>query len=266
MPPVRRVLVIAATDSSGGAGLTRDLQALSAFRTEAACAVTAITAQTHTEVHGIWALAPDCVKAQMRAALAAARVDAIKIGMLATAPIVRAVLEALPPRGEVPIVLDPVLVSSSGRALLDPDGLEQLRRELLPRVSLLTPNLPEAAALLGRPVADTEAAMGEQLQGLRALGAAAVLLKGGHAAPAGPGPGASTAADRVTDLLQEDDQAPVRLQTARIDAQRRGTGCSLASAIAAQLAAGTALREACAIAQRYVAAALQGDPWERPGL
>ena len=254
---LRRVLVIAATDSSGGAGLTRDLQALTAFRTEAACAVTAVTAQTHSEVHGIWPLPPDVVRAQMRAALAAERIDAIKIGMLATAPIVQAVLETLPSRNHIPIVLDPVLVSSSGGALLEPDGVEQLRRELLPRVSLLTPNLPEAAALLGQPMAQGEPAMLAQSRALRSLGAAAVLLKGGHA---------RAVEDQVTDFLLAGDAAPVCLQTARIDAQRRGTGCSLASAIAAQLAAGTALVEACATAQRYVAAGLRGDPFWRADL
>jgi hydroxymethylpyrimidine/phosphomethylpyrimidine kinase len=254
MPAAARVLVIAATDSSGGAGLTRDLQTLTAFRTEASCAVTAVTAQTDAQLRGVWPMTPECVAEQIRAALASAGVGAIKIGMLASASIVQAVVEALPAHGQLPIVLDPVLVSSSGGTLLDEAGTEQLCRRLLPRVSLVTPNLPEAAALLGLPMAQGQLQMLEQMRALRTLGASAVLLKGGHAARG--------ADSLVTDGLLTAEGETVWLRTPRVEARRRGTGCSLASAIAAQLAAGMALPEACAIAQRYVASALRGDPWQ----
>lgn len=253
MPAVRRVLVIAATDSSGGAGLTRDLQALTAWRTEACCAVTAVTAQTDTRVQGLWGLPTECLAEQIRTALSAGSVAAIKIGLLATATSVQTVAAELPPRAAIPIVLDPVLVASSGGVLLEADGIRRLRQELLPRVSLLTPNLPEAAALLQAPLAQSEAQMLEQMHALQGLGAAAVLLKGGHEAPAADG--------QVTDRLLAPDGELLHLRTARVAGSRRGTGCSVASAIAAQLAVGTPLAVACAGAQAYVAAALSGDPW-----
>ena len=253
MADARRVLVIAATDSSGGAGLTRDLQTLTAWRTEACCAVTAVTAQTDTRVWGFWTVPPECLAEQIRTALSDGRVASIKIGMLASAASVQTVVTELPERDAVPIVLDPVLVSSSGGRLLEAAGIERLRQDLLPRVSLLTPNLPEAAALLQAPIAQSEAQMLEQMRALQALGTTAVLLKGGHEAP--------TANAQVTDRLLTADGQLLRLRTARVPASRRGTGCSAASAIAAQLAAGRTLASACAGAQAYVAAALAGRPW-----
>ncbi|HTT06898.1 MAG TPA: hydroxymethylpyrimidine/phosphomethylpyrimidine kinase [Steroidobacteraceae bacterium] len=258
MPATQRVLVIAATDSSGGAGLTRDLQTLTAWRMEACCAVTAVTAQTDARVQGLWGVPTECLAEQIRTALSDGRVAAIKIGLLATDASVQRVAAELPERSAIPIVLDPVLVASSGGALLEADGLERLRRELLPRVSLLTPNLPEAAALLGAPLAQSEPQMLDQMRALQGMGVAAVLLKGGHEAPAVDG--------QVTDRLLAPDGELLRLRTARVPGSRRGTGCSLASAIAAQLAVGTPLSCACAGAQAYVAAALAGDPWSATPL
>ncbi|HLK71304.1 MAG TPA: hydroxymethylpyrimidine/phosphomethylpyrimidine kinase [Steroidobacteraceae bacterium] len=259
MRPGRKVLIIAATDSSGGAGLTRDIQTLSAWRTEACCAVTAVTTQTDGAVQSIEPLAADRVVEQMQAALAQGTIGAIKIGMLATAGIVEAVAAHLPARERVPIVLDPVLIASSGGALLQAAGIERMLRVLLPRVSLLTPNLPEAAALLHRSPAEDESDMREQMRALQALGAGAVLLKGGHAPAAADG-------SAVVDRLLDDQGEFIRLQTPRVTVLRRGTGCSLASAIAAQLAAGRPLRAACAAAQAYIGAALQGNPWDAPPL
>lgn len=255
----RRVLVVAATDSSGGAGLTRDLQALTDWRTEGCCAVTAVTVQTHRGLLSMQALSAASVVAQMRAAMTDT-VQAIKIGMLASADIVRALARELEPsaRAGLPIVLDPVLAATSGAVLLESEGVACLRRELLPRVSLLTPNLPEAAALLQQPLAQDEPGMLEQMRALQALGAGAVLLKGGHV-PATPD-------GQVTDRLLTADGAVVYLRTLRARGERRGTGCSLASAIAAQLAAGIALETACRAAQGYVAAALQGRQWQGPPL
>ena len=251
MADAPRVLVIAATDSSGGAGLTRDLQTLTAWRVEACCAVTAVTAQTNAQVRGIWPLPRDSLAQQIRAALDDGTVAAVKIGMLATAAAVETVAEELPSRERLPIVLDPVLVSSSGGVLLEGAGIERLR-QLLPRVSLLTPNLPEAAALLQAPLARSEAQMLEQMRALQALGTLAVLLKGGHESPAG---------NQVTDRLLTPEGQLHRLSTRRVPGSRRGTGCSAASTIAAQLARGSSLPAACTAAQEYVAAALAGDPW-----
>lgn len=253
-----RVLVIAATDSSGGAGLTRDVQTLAAWRTEACCAVTAITVQTDQQVLSTHALPGSLIAAQMQAALAGGAVGAIKIGMLGRADGVQAVCENLPTAPGVPIVLDPVLLSSSGGRLLDEEGRERLRQQLLPRVSLLTPNVPEAAALLRVAIAEDEPALVRQMHALLELGAAAVLMKGGHEAKA--------RADVVTDRLLLPGGQLLQFRAPRVELERRGTGCSLASAIAAQLAAGVPLAKACAAAQAYLGAALRGDPWRAADL
>jgi hydroxymethylpyrimidine/phosphomethylpyrimidine kinase len=152
---VSAVLVIAGSDSSGGAGLVRDVRTLTELGSEALCALTAVTAQSDREVIAVYPLPHQLVRAQMDAALATGRVRAIKIGMLATAATVRAVAETLARHAGLPVVLDPVLAASSGGALLDADGLCALRELLLPRAHLLTPNIPEAAALLAAPVAES---------------------------------------------------------------------------------------------------------------
>jgi hydroxymethylpyrimidine/phosphomethylpyrimidine kinase len=196
----------------------------------------------------VHAVPPALVRAQVASALENGAIGAVKIGMLASAATVEAVDEAL--RGTtMPIVLDPVLAASSGGSLLDAEGELLLRRRLIPRVTLLTPNLPEAAALLRQPLAVSEAAQLAQLRALIALGPAAVLLKGGHA----PAPAGSV----IDQLLIANCGEVIRLQVARVPARRRGTGCSAASAIAAYLATGKSLTEACAAAQVYVAAALR---------
>jgi hydroxymethylpyrimidine/phosphomethylpyrimidine kinase len=189
------------------------------------------------------------VTAQLQGALASGPVGAVKIGMLGTAAIVDAVASALPARESVPIVLDPVLVSSSGGMLLDEAGRERLRCGLLPRVTLLTPNIPEAAALLGEePVGDERARLA-QARALLRLGCEAVLLKGGHAI--GP---------TVLDLLIGPGGEVVRLASPRVPVQAaRGTGCQLASAIAAGLASGRGLADACRAAQDYVVRGLLGN-------
>jgi hydroxymethylpyrimidine/phosphomethylpyrimidine kinase len=255
---VPRVLVIAATDSSGGAGLTRDVQTLAAWQMEARCAVTAVTVQTDVQLRATHALPGPLVAAQIQAALADGTVRAIKIGMLAGAACVQAVSQNLPSRASMPIVLDPVLVSSSGGQLLDEEGQECLRRELLPQISLLTPNVPEAAALLGEPVAGNEPALLRQMHALIGLGASAVLVKGGHEARA--------AADVIIDRLLQADGQLLRFRAPRVPVQRRGTGCSLASAIAAQMAREVPLAQACAAAQAYLGDVLRGNPWQASAL
>jgi hydroxymethylpyrimidine/phosphomethylpyrimidine kinase len=242
--PTPVVLVIAGSDSSGGAGLTRDVTTLSHFGVEARCVITAVTAQSDTRVSAVHPVPEDIIRAQLAAALSTGPVDAIKIGMLGNKAAVLAVRAGLP-QG-IPVVLDPVLVSSSGGVLLAVDGRQALGVQLMPRVTLLTPNIPEAAAMLDEPVADTSEALITQGQRLRALGAAAVLLKGGHA----DGP-------EAVDYLIE-AQGVRALTSPRLSGTRRGTGCTLASGVAAGLAAGLDLLAACERARAYVLARLSG--------
>lgn len=234
------VLVIAGSDSSGGAGLVRDVQVIAAFGARASCAITAVTAQTDTHVDAVCRLSPDVVRRQIKTALSLGSVHAIKIGMLGTGAIVRAVLEALPDRTQVPIVLDPVLSSSSGAALLDQEGLAALRDELMPRSTLVTPNLVEAAVLLGREARDDveQTKLAEEL--LR-FGSEYVLVKGGHAH-----------SGDALDVLASRAGAPVSLRAKRLNASMRGTGCALSSAIAASLAVGASVEAACRQAKVFV--------------
>lgn len=240
------VLVIAGTDSSGGAGLARDVATLTCLGVEAQCAVTAVTAQTEREVTAVELLPPHLVQAQIDAALATGRVAAIKIGMLGTSAIVEAVAESIPPRARLPLVLDPVLAATSGGALLDAAGRAALVARLLPRTTLLTPNIPEAAALLEATPATSAAEVIEQGRALCARGAAAVLMKGGHASGA-----------RATDWLVTAEGRVHELGAPRLTGARRGTGCALASAIAAGLAAGVTLELACRRAKEHVTGLLQ---------
>jgi len=242
---VSTVLVIAGSDSSGGAGLVRDGSTLTRVDTRALYDVTAVTAQSDAHLTAVHVVPAESVRAQMAAALATRRVDAIKIGMLATRATVLAVAAALP-EAAPPVVLDPVLVSSSGGELLDDAGRSALCAALLPRTALLTPNIPEAAALLGTRGADSEPELLQQAAALLALGPRAVLLKGGH----GHGPEAA-------DLLLAKDAPPRWLRAPRISAARRGTGCALSAAIAAGLAAGLGLAAACERAKQHVTQLLQ---------
>ena len=234
------VLVIAGVDSSGGAGLARDLRTLEQLGAQGLCAVTAVTVQSDTLLIACQLMPPQLVSAAIGAALESGRVAAVKIGMLGSAAIVHAVAAALPPGLGAPIVLDPVLASSAGGSLLDAGGQAALIEWLLPRATLLTPNLPEAAALLGTQVAVGEAALLQQAQQMRALGARAVLMKGGHAAGAQASDYLVSAADTQC------------LATALRAGRRRGTGCALAAAIAAGLAARLPLSEACRRAKDHV--------------
>jgi hydroxymethylpyrimidine/phosphomethylpyrimidine kinase len=239
------VLVIAGVDSSGGAGLTRDVESIRECGGIVLCAVTAVTAQTDRRVSAVHVVPPRLVRAQIAAALATRRIGAVKIGMLATRATVAAVLASLA-RVHVPLVLDPVLAASSGGRLIDAAGERLLRRALLPRATLLTPNIPEAAALLEVPLARSDAELLAQAHALCRLGPAAVLLKGGH----GSGP-------QAVDLLVTAAGAVHRLSAARLPAMQRGTGCALAAAIAAGLAARLSLRAACEQAKRHVSELLQ---------
>ncbi len=243
------VLVIAGSDSSGGAGLARDVRTLADFGADALCVVTAVTSQSNRRVASIHHVPPAAVRAQIEAAFETREPGAVKLGMLGSRATVDAVAEGLRGHEALPWVLDPVLAASSGGALLDAEGIAAMKERLLPHATLVTPNIPEAAVLLDeRPVvllderpADDEAALTAQARRILALGPRAVLLKGGH----GRG-------DEAVDWLISQDRAPERIASPRIRAEQRGTGCALASAIAAQLALGESLGEACRRAKAYV--------------
>ncbi len=189
---------------------------------------------------------PDFVARQIKVVARDLKVGAVKIGMLATSEVIEAVAGALEALPGVPVVLDPVMVAASGDVLLDEDAIETLRTVLLPRAAVITPNLPEAAKLLGVDIAKTEAEMAEQARQLKALGAKAVLVKGGHAEGA-----------EAVDLLL-DGEGELRLAAPRVaTGNSHGTGCTLSSAIAAELAKGASLREAVMAAKAYVTAAIQ---------
>jgi hydroxymethylpyrimidine/phosphomethylpyrimidine kinase len=250
--PVRPVvLVIAGSDSSGGAGIVRDVQTLTDFDTDALCVVTAVTAQSNDRVTAVHAVPPELVRAQIEAAYATRRPNAVKIGMLVNRATVEGVADALADalgrfgQDAMPIVLDPVLVSSSGGTLLDEEGWRALTERLIPLVTLLTPNVPEAATLLREKPAGGAGALDLQAQRLLSLGARAVLLKGGHAEEGD-----------ATDRLAVRNEPLRRLAASRINAARRGTGCALASAIAAGLARGQTLLAACQDAKDYVRGSL----------
>ena len=235
------VLVIAGSDSSGGAGIGRDLRVLSELGAGGACAITAVTAQTHGRLVSVHHIPPKIVRAQIASALESEQVRAIKIGMLGTARTVSAVADSLTARGAIPLVLDPVLLSSSGGVLLDDDGRARMRERLFPLTDLLTPNIPEAASLCGTSPAATREELLAQGRALLAMGPRAVLLKGGHAE-----------APEAVDLLVTSHAEPQWLASPRLDTRSRGTGCALASAIAAGLAQGSSLEEACRNGKRYV--------------
>lgn len=240
-----RLLIIAGSDSGGGAGIQADLKTASALGVYGATAITAITAQNTLGVQGVEVLPPALVAAQIGSVLSDIGADAVKIGMLGTAGIVEAVAHALRDYPG-PVVLDPVMIAKSGDALLDDGAVAALKRHLLPRATLLTPNLPEAARLLGLPPARDAAEVLAQGQALRALGPEAVLTKGGHA----EGP-------LCRDLLVTAEGTRVH-EARRIPTRNtHGTGCTLSSAIAACLARGASLDGAVTEAHRWLQAAIR---------
>ena len=238
-------LTIAGSDSSGGAGIQADLKTFAAFGVYGASAITALTAQNTRGVSGIHPVPPAFVGAQIDAVFDDLDVAAVKIGMLAELPIIEAVAAALARWKPRNIVLDPVMVATSGDRLLSADAVAALRERLIPMSSLITPNLPEAAALLEEAVASDEAAIASQGKRLLAMGTSAVLIKGGH----GQG------AESIDYLFTGGDihalRAP-RIATTNT----HGTGCSLSSAIAAGLARGETLDTAIRGAKTWITAAI----------
>lgn len=233
------VLVVAGTDSSGGAGIARDVETLSAFGVRACLAVTAVTAQTDRTVDDIEIMPARLVESQMRAALASRHVGAIKLGMLASPETVFAVCRVLHDHRNLPVVADTVLASSSGRRLMKGDAISAYEL-LYPLSTVLTPNLPELAALTGCNSASTESHAADQAQQLINRGARAVLVKGGHA----------TGYEAVDQLVQSSGIS--RHAAPRLKASMRGTGCMLASAIAASLALGSDLPVSVSQAKAFV--------------
>ena len=252
-PPgaLARVLVVAGSDSGGGAGIQADIKSITAMGGYAATAVTAVTAQDTTGVHAIHAVPLTIVIRQVEAVLDDIGADAIKTGMLGQAGLIAAIADLFlgSAASRVPIVVDPVMVAKGGARLLPADAVEALRTRLVPLASVLTPNLPEAEALVGFPVRDI-AAMREAARALLALGPRAVLLKGGH-----------LAGDDVVDVLVTADGRTTEFRDGRIPSrQTHGTGCTLASAIATGLAQGLSVEDAVRRARLYVRAAILHAP------
>jgi hydroxymethylpyrimidine/phosphomethylpyrimidine kinase len=249
-----RVLSIAGSDSGGGAGIQADLKTFAALGCYGMTAITAITAQNTLGVRSIHAVPTSVLADQIDAVVEDIGVDAVKIGMLHSPETVRTVAGALKRHGLSKVVLDPVMVATSGARLIDDEAIDVLVRELFPLATVVTPNLDEAALLVRRPLvseADMEAAARELLE----RGARAVLVKGGH-----------LAGDTVSDLLLERGGEPLWLRAARIATPNtHGTGCTLSSAIASELALGADLRAAVQRARKFIRGALAAGAQVRTG-
>jgi len=245
-----RVLIVAGSDSGGGAGIQADIKAVTALGGYAATAITALTAQNTRGVFGVMGIAPDFIRQQMRVVLDDIGADALKTGMLHTAEVIEAVaaeLETLD--AGVPVVVDPVMVATSGDVLLDAGAERTLAARLIPRAAIITPNVPEAVRLSGLEI-ETLDDMRRAADKLLELGPQAVLLKGGHLA--GP---------VVRDLLVAAGQGAEVFESPRIETRNtHGTGCTLASAIATGLAQGLVLHDAVARARAYLHEAIRTAP------
>lgn len=242
-PPI--ALTIAGSDPSGGAGIQADLKTFSAFGVYGASVITALTAQNTTGVSGVLGITPDFIAAQFRSVASDLAVSAAKTGMLgdvATVEIVTRLLAEIP---SVPVVVDPVMVATSGDVLLAPDAIDAVRQLLIPRAFLITPNIPEAAKLLEGLPAQTEADMRRDAEKLMQFGCGAVLLKGGHASGA-----------HAVDILFDGATHHVLRRPWIETRNTHGTGCTLSAAVAANLALGRRLEEAVARSKAFVWEAL----------
>lgn len=243
---IPNVLTIAGSDSGGGAGIQADLKTFSALGTYGLSVITALTAQNTRAVTAIHDVPQDMIAAQIDTVFDDIRIDAVKIGMLSRPEVIEVVAERLRRHGAGPIVLDPVMVAKSGDSLLQPDAVSALCDHLLPLADIITPNLPEAGVLLGTTAPDDPGRMRAVLSDLRALGPAAILLKGGHLKEG----------DAI-DLF--DDGGGVRELTGKRVSTRNthGTGCTLSAAIAALLGGGLPLGEAVSEAKDYISRAIE---------
>jgi hydroxymethylpyrimidine/phosphomethylpyrimidine kinase len=251
-PPSRipNVLSIAGIDPSGGAGLLADIKAFSALGAYGCGVVAALTAQNTRAVTGIQEVPPAFLRQQLDTLFDDVRVEAVKIGMLASAPLIDTVADVLARIRPRFVVLDPVMVAKSGDRLLRADAVAALKARLLPLATLVTPNLPEAADLLGHEVADTPEAMRAAAEALHAAGAGAVLVKGGHGR-------SETLTDVLFDGVTCTEYAARRVRTRNT----HGTGCTFSSAIAALLPQRETLAAAVADAHAYVAGAIRAADW-----
>jgi len=243
---IPNVLTIAGVDPSGGAGVLADLKAFSALGAYGCGVVAALTAQNTRAVTGIHEVPPEFLDLQLETLFADVRIDAVKIGMLASRALIGVVAARLRRHAPAFVVLDPVMVAKGGDRLLRVAAVEALKRELLPLATVLTPNLPEAGDLLGHPVQDSPAAMRDAAAALRALGPRYVLVKGGH----GSG-------DTLVDVLYDGARA-LELPAQRIRTKNtHGTGCTLSSAIAALLPQRSSVEAAVRDARAYVLEAIR---------
>lgn len=240
-----RVLAIAGSDSSGGAGIQADVKTITALGAYAATAITAVTVQDQRAVHAVHKLPLALVARQIAHALADPGADAAKTGMLVDAPTIAAVGRALRAAAGIPLVVDPVMLASSGARLLAEDALGALRAELFPLAALVTPNVPEAEVLAGMKIRDRAS----MERAARAIGARAVLVKGGHL----PG-------ETVVDVLSIERDIILFEEKRILGAPCRGTGCTLASAIAVGLAQGMPLADAVGRARAYLQEAIATAP------
>ena len=246
-PRVPNVLAIAGSDPSGGAGIQADLKTFAALRVYGCAAITALTAQNTVEVSAVFPVPAAFLRAQLDAVFGDVAIDAVKIGMLGSADAVRVVADAVRRYGPSFVVLDPVLRASTGARLLDPSALQALRDELLPIVTLVTPNADEAGALLGAAAPRTTSEARSASEQLVRLGVRAALVTGGHL----------QGGHESVDVLHDGSEGR-ELRVARVSGSAtHGSGCTLSSAIAALLARGHSLPDACADAQRFVAAAIE---------
>jgi hydroxymethylpyrimidine/phosphomethylpyrimidine kinase len=245
---IGRVLIIAGSDSGGGAGIQGDLKTVTALGGYGMTAITALTAQNTQGVFGVHPVPPAFIAQQITLCLGDIGADAIKTGMLHSAEVIEAVAHALP--AAIALIVDPVMIAKGGAPLLAEAALHALKTRLISRATCITPNLPEAECLLGRPIATTPDAMEDAAHALLALGPQAVLLKGGHADT-----------PQLTDVLVAAGQPTLRLTAPRRNTRNtHGTGCSFASAIATGLAQGMALAPAVTRAHGYVQAAIAAAP------
>jgi hydroxymethylpyrimidine/phosphomethylpyrimidine kinase len=245
-----RVLVIAGSDSGGGAGVQADIKTITALGGFAMSALTALTAQNTCGVHGVYPVDPEFVGLQIDCVLADIGADAIKTGMLLSADTVEVVVRVLRRRGTgIPLVVDPVMMAKGGAPLLDAAGVHVLKRQLIPMAALITPNIPEAEALTGLSIESAEDA-DAAIAALLSMGPAAVLLKGGHL----PG-------DDIIDILRTADGDEMKFTHTRlVTTSTHGTGCTLASAIATGVAEGLRLSDSIRLAERYVRDAIRYAP------
>ena len=244
-----RILIIAGSDSGGGAGIQADIKSVAALGGFAATAITALTAQNTLGVHDVFPVDIGFIQKQMRVVLEDIGADCLKTGMLHSPEVIEAVCAVIETDAAgIPVVVDPVMVAKGGASLLDAAAIGTLRDRLLPLAHVITPNIPEAETLLGHSIGSLDD-MKSAAEKLKAMGPAAVVLKGGH-----------MKGSTLSDVLLDDDGFHI-FQTQRVDtAHTHGTGCTLASSIATGIAQGMALPEAVGRAQAYVVAAIKGAP------